>query len=119
MLMLLVHRPDPTVDDNGRWLEGFGNNDPVVKPNQTNIHVLKVKPEGIAKWGVYDIYYDWKKRRYYEMIDSQDGCILQFADCTKFNNERPNERLINQIKVTPEEAFNYGPESEDDDDMPF
>ena len=118
MLMLLVHRPDPTVDENGKWLDP-DNTETVVRPNQTNVHVLKIKPEGMAKWGIYDIYYDWKRRRYYEMYDTENGCVTQFADCTKFNNERPNERLINQIKVTPEEAFDYGPESEDDDDMPF
>ena len=119
MLMLLVHRPDPTVDENGKWLDP-DNTETVVRPNQTNVHVLKIKPEGMAKWGIYDIYYDWKRRRYYEMYDTENGCVTQFADCTKFFNEKPNIST-EKITATPEEAFGneYEQGYDDDDGMPF
>jgi len=93
MLQILVHRPEANEDPEAG---------PIIRENQTNIHILKVKPEGIAKWGVYDIYYDWKSRRYYEMYDDK----VQFAKCTKFFGRNPvNEININDFKITPNEAF--------------
>lgn len=108
MLQILVHRPEPNDDP---------NSGPIVKDNQTNIHILKVKPEGVAKWGVYDIYYDWKSRRYYEMFDENNQFKCQFAECVKFFDRKPNETEINQFRATPQQAFNYG--NEEDDDCPF
>ncbi|MDV3943641.1 hypothetical protein CMT69_01660 [Elizabethkingia anophelis] len=122
MLQVLVHRPEPTVDENGRWRDGFGNDDPIIRPNQTNIHILKVKPEGVAKWGVYDIYYDWKSRRYYEMIIDEFGNTKkQFANCTKFFEREPNKLdsyELNNFKQSPQQAFNYD-NNDEDEDMPF
>lgn len=60
-LMLLVHRPDPNI--NPETPEEY------VAENQSDIYVLKAKPDGIAFRGVYDLYYDWKSRRYYEMYN--------------------------------------------------
>ncbi|WP_392436442.1 hypothetical protein ACF3N7_05270 [Cruoricaptor ignavus] len=127
MLQLLVHRPTPTVDENGRSLPGFEGSDiPVVWPNQTNIHVLKVKPDGIAKWGVYDIYYDWRRRRYYEKYDDEAYHHHQrYADCTKFYDEMPNKNFKpNDFTATPEQAFGKPKEQnifddEEYEDMPF
>ncbi len=121
-LMLLVHRPIPTVDINGRWLEGFGEGDTVVKENQTDIHVLKVKPEGIAKFGKYPIFYDWKKRRYYEADDDEGVPYVSYADCTRFKNERPNFTDVTKITASPEEAFgpaNYNSKNDEDEEFPF
>lgn len=117
MLQILVHRPTPNDDSD------VG---PIVKENQTNIHILKVKPEGIAKWGVYDIYYDWKSRRYYEMFEDEEYKFkMQFASCTKFFERNPNDETdVKKITATPSEAFEppkpkyYEPE-EDDDEFPF
>lgn len=98
MLQILVHRPSPNDDPEAG---------PIVKENQTDIHILKVKPEGIAKWGTYPIYYDWKSRRYYEMYDDETGFKMQFARCTKFFGRRPDEKInVNLITATPQEAFN-------------
>lgn len=117
MLQVLVHRPIPNDDpDSG----------PIVADNQTNIHILKVKPEGIAKWGTYPIYYDWKSRRYYEWIDVPGlNPEARFADCTKFYDRKPNqEHKIEDFRSTPSEAF--GPPKteeydgfDEDNDMPF
>lgn len=112
-LMLLVHRPTP--NDNPEFGE-------IAKENQTDIHVLKVKPEGIAKFGKYSIFYDWKKRRYYEADDDNGVPYVQFADCTRFRNDRPNETDTKKITATPEEAF--GPKEtkkqyNDGEDFPF
>ena len=112
MLQVLVHRPIP-------------NDDPeageIVKENQTNIHILKVKPEGIAKWGVYPIYYDWKSRRYYEMFEDENNRFKQqFASCTKFFDRRPDEEInIKTITASPQEAFNNEDYEQDDDGFPF
>ncbi len=109
MLQILVHRPEPNDGSDGQK---------VVLENQTNIHILKVKPEGIAKWGVYDIYYDWRSRRYYEIFDDK----VQFASCTKFFDRRPNRDIdINNFRFTPQQAFKPPKidSNEDDDDFPF
>lgn len=116
MLQILVHRPEPNNDpDKG----------PIVKENQTNVHILKVKPEGIAKWGVYDIYFDWKSRRYYEDYIENESTKFAFANCTKFYDRSPVNNLnINSFRFSPQEAFgnetttNYY-ENDDDDDLPF
>lgn len=122
MLQVLVHRPEPTVDENGRYREGFDNKDPVVHPNQTNLHILKIKPEGVAKWGVYDIYYDWKSRRYYEVfIDDNGNTKKQFANCTKFFEREPNKLdsyELNNFRQSPQQAFNYD-NNDEDEEMPF
>ncbi len=105
MLQVLVHRPEYNDGEDGN---------PVVLENQTNIHILKVKPEGIAKWGVYPIYYDWRSRRYYEETELGE---FQFADCTKFRDRRPNTKIeISNFKMTPEQAFGNGNK---EDELPF
>lgn len=111
-LMLLVHRPVP--NDNPELGE-------IVKDNQTDIHVLKVKPEGIAKFGKYPIFYDWKKRRYYEADDDDGIPYVSYADCTRFKNERPNFTDISKITASPEEAFAtpINSKNEEDEEFPF
>ena len=118
MLQVLVHRPSPTVDAHGVWLEGFDGSNEVIFENQTDIIILKVKPEGIALWGKYPIFRDWKSRRYYEKLP--DGTPM-FADCVRFKDVRPNERInIATITATPAQAFG-GIEKTDDgyEDFPF
>ena len=120
MLQILVHRPEPSDGE---------DNTPVVLENQTNIHILKIKPEGVAKWGIYDLYYDWKSRRYYEMYVKGTEQIVAFADCTKFNDRRPNRDgfNVNNFRFTTEQAFLDEPttkqpeqsETDDDDSCPF
>ena len=86
--------------------------------NQTNIHVLKVKPDGVAKWGVYPIYYDWRRRRYYETYEENNQIIIKYSNGTKFIKENPVGNIdVTKITATPQQAF-YG-NTEEDDDMPF
>lgn len=107
MLQILVNRPKANDDPN------VG---PIVLENQTDIHILKIKPEGVAKWGVYSIYYDWKSRRYYEILDDEKGYREQFASCTKFFKNTPAiETNINKITASPQEAFN----TDEDDEFEF
>ena len=116
MLQILVHRPEPNDGEDGN---------PVVLENQTNIHILKVKPEGIAKWGIYDIYYDWKSRRYYEIYQDGQNTISAFANCVKFFDRKPNSNDLDMSKFrfTPEQAFDVEPLKidihDDEDDFPF
>ncbi|ADQ83125.1 P-loop NTPase family protein [Riemerella anatipestifer] len=106
MLQILVHRPEPNENPEG--------DEEYVAENQTNIHILKIKPEGVAKWGIYSIYYDWRSRRYYEMFDDK----VQFAQCTKFKDRRPNQEFkIEEFRTTPSEAFNTI--NYETDEMPF
>lgn len=107
MLQILVNRPKP-------------NDDPdigaIIKENQTDIHILKIKPEGVAKWGTYSIYYDWRSRRYYEILDDEKGYREQFATCTKFFDRKPNGEIdIKKITASPQEAFN----TDEDDEFEF
>lgn len=111
MLQLLVSRPEPC--------DGEGDQ-PVVLENQTNIHVLKVKPEGVAKWGVYPIYYDWRRRRYYETYDGEDGySISKYSNNTKFSDKHPTKTIdVSKVVVTPQQAFNMSL-NDDELDFPF
>ena len=109
MLQLLVDRPPTNDGEDGSE---------VVLENQTNIHVLKVKPEGVAKWGVYPIYYDWRRRRYYETYEEDNKIIIKYSNGTKFLKENPVNNIdTTKITATPQQAF-YG-KTEEDDDMPF
>ena len=120
MLQVLVHRPEPNNEpDKG----------PIVKENQTNVHILKIKPEGIAKWGIYPIFYDWKSRRYYEDYIENETTKFAFANCTKFCDRNPVGTVnINQFRFTPEQAFGNEQRTittqpvytgDDDDEFPF
>lgn len=114
MLQILVSRPDPCDGEGG---------EEVVLENQTNIHVLKVKPEGVAKWGIYPIYYDWRRRRYYETYDGEDGySVTKYSNKTKFENEHPTKSIdISNFRFTPEQAFqtNKTEINGEEDDFPF
>lgn len=62
MQMISVYRPldiknQPLKDENGEpYLE-----------NETHIYVQKSKPKGVGKVGMFKLYYDFKKNKYYEM----------------------------------------------------
>ena len=105
MLQILVHRPSACNGEDGK---------PVVLENQTNIKILKVKPEGIAIYGTYPIYWDWKKRRYYEMYDENGKFFKQYSNSARFQNKIQESQInINNHKATPNEAF--ATEHQDDD----
>lgn len=100
MLQLLVERATPN--------EQPDNPDDYVPANLTNVHVLKAKPEGIAKMDIYPIFYDWKSRRYYEFYNE----AYVFSDSSKIFKNNPQSKLPVPI-VTTKEAF-Y-----DTDEIPF
>ena len=107
MLQILVHRPIPCNGEDGK---------PVVLENQTDIKILKVKPEGIALWGTYPIYWDWKKRRYYEMYDENGKFFKRFSDSSRFAEPSLEQEInTNHITATPNEAFG----TEEDDGFAF
>lgn len=119
MLQILVHRPAPNDDP---------EKGPIIKENQTNIHILKIKPEGVAKWGIYDIYYDWKSRRFYEYYIENERPVFAFADCTRFYSRNPVSNIdTTKLRFTTEQAFLgeraiIQPSNEnldDDDEFPF
>lgn len=105
MLMILVERPSPNLQPE--------TPDDFVPENQTNVCVLKAKPEGVAKMGVYPIFYDWKKRRYYEMINGD----VSFAECTRFSEEKPYKQDNDLPTFSVNDAFDL--KNNDDDPFPF
>lgn len=61
MGMIAVYRPldsrgEPLIDNEGKPAE----------ENETQIWVQKAKPKGIGKTGMFKLFYDFKKNRYYE-----------------------------------------------------
>lgn len=111
-LQLLVERaiPNLTPDDSADF----------VPENQTNVIVLKAKPEGVANMGVYPIFYDWKKRRFYEELNGD----THYADCTRFYGEFTPEVKKEIPYATVEDAFETSITSEnfpkdERDEFPF
>lgn len=96
-MMVLVHRPTPNDD---------AELGPIVKENQTNMKILKIKPDGMAKWGTYPLYYDTKSRRYYEHYVENEQTVHSFADCVRFNHVNPvSEVKISDFKMSAQNAF--------------
>ena len=62
LLMGCVYRP---VDIKGNPLSDENGN-PYDK-NETHVYIQKAKPKGTSKIGMFRLYYDWKKNKYYEM----------------------------------------------------
>lgn len=93
MLQILVERAIPNLhpDDPADF----------VPENQTNVHVLKAKPEGVAKMGVYPIFWDWKTRRYYENFEGD----YHYADCSMLRDDKPYSSESELPKVEPTNAF--------------
>ncbi|MFV0232800.1 hypothetical protein OBK30_07010 [Empedobacter falsenii] len=110
-LQLLVERPTPNED------QDLEPGEERVTSNQSNIHVLKAKPEGIAKIGVYPIFYDWKSRRYYERKENGQS---QFSKGSKLESKEIYEQNYQTnitITANPNDAFYTT--AEEDDDFPF
>lgn len=103
-LQLLVERPTPNDDPQNQVLE-----------NQTNVHVLKAKPEGIARMGCYPIYYDWKSKRFYEIVDG----VNQFPRGSRLQNNIVDVK--SEVKpATLENAFGLEEfKNIDEDGFPF
>lgn len=103
-LQILVERPEPNLnpDDPSDY----------VAENQTNVIVLKAKPEGVARLGIYPIFYDWKKRRYYEHHEGN----IKYADKCYFKANTVNE--INNTYIEPK-TLNEAFKTNENDEFPF
>lgn len=84
-LQILVHRPEAN--------ESPDNPEDYVSENQSDIYVLKAKPEGIAFIGKYELFWDWKTKRYKETYNEQS----LFADCVHFENKEVKEKIIDEL----------------------
>ena len=98
MQMISVYRPldiknQPLNDDNG---------EPCLE-NETHIYIQKSKPKGVGKVGMFKLYYDFKKNKYYEM-DS----IGMKSYASKFWED-------NSVAITPNENF----DNEEQEEPPF
>ena len=68
--------------------------------------------------GVYPIYYDWRRRRYYETYEEDNQIVIKYSNGTKFIKESPVNNIdTTKITATPQQAF-YG-KTDEDDSMPF
>lgn len=108
-LQLLVFRPLP--NDNPD--EG----EEIVEENETHIYIQKAKPNGIGKVGKYKLYFDWKKKRYYEKTDVGN----EYPDCSLHFKERviPEQtKDIRNIKPSLKDAFGET-DKNDNDNFPF
>lgn len=122
-MMVLVHRPIPNDKEEEGELVAF---------NQTNIKILKIKPDGMAKWGTYPIYFNFATRRYYENhLGSR-----QFSQGTFFYNHKITDidEISLEKRLERKEKYNFpitqplpnvthtatiNEAFDDDDDMPF
>jgi len=104
-LQLLVYRPLPNLNPD--------ENEDLIEENETHIYIQKAKPNGIGKVGKYKIYFDWKKKRYYEKTEKGD----EYPDCSIHFKERIKPIIktnIIDVKPSLNEAF-----GESDNDFPF
>lgn len=91
-LQILIHRPEPNTDPE--------HPEDYIAENQTDVWVLKAKPEGIAFMGRYELFWDWKTKRFYEMHEDK----MLFADCVSFDKEK-KEFDVKSFKQNPNEVF--------------
>ena len=107
MVQLLVNRPSPTVGMNGEWIVDPEEDTPIIPINQTDIVVLKAKPNGIGTLGDFPLYYDKHSRRYFEKV-SKDGYNEEqmFAQFTKIQSRQPfKAKQVTEHRPTPQQAF--------------
>jgi hypothetical protein len=87
MQMLCFYRPldtkgNPLLDEHGMPFE----------KNTTQIFVQKSKPKGVGKVGLVQLYYDWQRNQYYELMGGQ----TIFSRKTKYSDI--NEQVISDTE---------------------
>jgi len=60
MTWITLWRPHPSLSDNSGWQ---------YKENETHVYIDKAKPKGVSFKGMCKLFFDWKRNRYYEVID--------------------------------------------------
>jgi len=110
-LQILVTRPTPNTEP--------AEDEEFVPDNQTTIIVQKAKPKGIAKIGHYDLFYDYRRQRYYEIIQENLNKKAVFPNSCIFKNDIPQrDTQISDFKQTNLQAFKEE-EEQDNSFMPF
>ena len=75
------------------WRPPFGFQDKNGIPyleNETHVIIAKAKPKGSAKLGTCKLFWDWKKNRFYEMIEGKAYFGLEYETKKKLNIEPGN-----------------------------
>jgi len=109
--MLLIYRP-PTfiLDDNGM----------PYKENQTIVIVQKSKPKGVGKNGLVNLFWDWKKSRYY--MDGM-GDIKQYSSSEPgYMSKKEENEILEQYDTPKEKTVNKDQNPiniDDSDELPF
>jgi hypothetical protein len=80
------------------WRPPVGFNDKDGQPykeNETHVIIAKAKPKGSAKLGMCKLFWDWKKNRFYEIIDGVVYFGLEYEAKKKLNIEPGNVSVLN------------------------
>ncbi len=84
--------PDKLMDDNGQ----------PYRENTVLVNLEKAKPKGVAKRGQIELMFDWKKNRYYEIVNGAEAYAF---DHLKFKNEVEYKTLTDNSKLLPNREF--------------
>lgn len=101
MQMISVYRPIDTENEPLIDKEGVP-----YKKNETHVWIQKAKPKGVAKLGMFKLFYDFKKNKYYE----------EFEGNKYYRGEYENEMNSSSDALQPNNDFI---QATIDDDPPF
>lgn len=76
--------------------------------NETHVIIAKAKPKGSAKLGKCKLYWDWRKNRFYEILDSGTFFGLE-AKAKRERNVDAGNLELSVLKNTFGEEFNEAP----------
>lgn len=79
---------------------------PTIDTNEVEIHIQKAKPKQIGKKGKVSLFWDWKKSRYYERLDS-GTCIYSTGKekAPQIEQNRANLAIKNYYESETETPF--------------
>lgn len=64
MTWITLWRPPKGSTDSSGW---------IVPENEVHVYIDKAKPKGVSTKGMCKMFFDWKKNRYYEVIDGKES----------------------------------------------
>jgi hypothetical protein len=76
--------------------------------NETHVIIAKAKPKGSAKLGKCKLYWDWRKNRFYEILDSGTFFGLE-AKAKRERNVDAGNLELSALKNTFGKEFNEAP----------